>query len=344
MEDAKELLNKFHEQFSQWETSIVADEWEKSAEEIYKFFPELCKNFLFGECGRVIGLLQTAQNHGKKVDWSKIVDSINSVFVQMPKSEREILFPLYLKLGDTAVEPLLTLLKDVEAKDLRIQIIELLKNIFAKSPNLLPKLLDSTNEPWYLVRNLILIAGEVGLESLAPHLERFVNYNNAKVKRETAEALIKIKGINAVPYLTKLIVDKDPSVRKDVVEALFRYQLWSTVAAENILFAMRNALEKVNDETEENFVRVSVSYLTNALPHLHNPERALKGLVTLVKMYGKKSLIPGRKNKIQIGVLSTLLNSLNGISKEKLTPFVSALENSTNVKELQQIIQKIKSR
>ncbi len=343
MTDAKEILKKFPELFNQWETSIVGDEWEKASEEIYNYFPELCKNFLFGECVRVIGLLQTAQQHGKNVEWKKIVDVLNAIFREMPKSDREILFPIYFKLGEKAVSPLLELLKDVEAKDQRIQIIEILKNIFAKSPELLPKLLDTTNEPWYLVRNLILIAGEVGVEELAPHLERFISYDNEKVKKELAEALIKIKGINAVPYLTKLLLEKNPIVRKGVVELLLRYQLWSTVAAENILFAMRNSMDRVNDEDEESFVRVSVSYLTNALSHLHNPERALKGLITLLKMYGKKSLIPGRKSKIQTGVLSTLLNSLSGIKREKLQPFMPALEESTNIKELLSIINKLKT-
>ncbi len=343
MADVKELLKNFPDLFEKWESSIVGEEWDKSLEEIYSYFPQLCKNFLFGECSRVIGLLQTAQQHGREIDWGRIVGELNEVFTTMPKSDREILFPIYFKLGERAVPYLLDLLRNVEAKDQRMQVIEILKNIFAKTPELLPELLDKTNEPWFLVRNLILIAGEVGIEDLAPHLERFISYDNERVKRELAEALIKIKGINAVPYLTKLLLDRNPSVRRGVVESLLRYQLWSTVAAENILFAMRNALDKVNEEEEENFVRVSLSYLTNALPQLHNPERALKGLVTLVKMYGKKTLIPGRKHKIQIGVLSTLLNSLTGVKREKLEPFIPELEKATNIKELQSVIEKLKS-
>ncbi len=343
MEKAKELIGKFSEQIEKWERDLTTEDWEKDLEEIYSFFSQLCENSLFGECMRILGLLQTAQQHGKEIDWDKIITALNSTFVKLPKSEREILFPVYIKLGERAVTPLLNLLKDVEAKDLRIQIIEILKNIFARHTDILPRLLDTTNEPWYLVRNLILIAGEIGTEDLAQHLERFTGYDNEKVKKELAEALIKIKGINSVQYLTKLIIDKNPVVRRSVVESLLRHQLWSSVASENILFALRNAMDRINDEKEEQFVRVSVSYLTNALPHLNNPERALKSLVTLVKKYGKKGLIPGKKTKQQIGVLSTLLNSLAAVDREKLKSILPLLESATSVRELQEIISKLKS-
>ncbi len=344
MEEGKNLLNQFSELFEKWETSIATDEWEKSAEEIYKIFPQLCKNFLFGECTKLIGLLQTASQHGKEIIWGRIVAEINKSFVEMPKAEREILFPVYFKLGENAVESLLNLLKEVESKDLRIQIIEILKNIFTKSPTLLPKFLDTITEPWFLVRNLIMIAGEIGSEDIVPHMEKFMGNPNEKVKRELAETIIKIKGINAVPYLNKMLIDKNPLIRRQVVELLLRYQLWSTVGAENILFSMRNAMDRIGSEEEENFVRVSVSYVTNALPRLHNPERVIKGILTLVKMYGKKSLIHGRKSKTQTKVLSTLLNSLSGVAPEKLQPFLPELENSTNMKELQEVLEKLKSR
>jgi len=339
-----DLLKNLEEKITYWKTNISIGKGEDVVDELYQSLDVLSTNHFYGEVIKIIKILVSAEQVDLSIDWDKIISIINKQLLSVPKSDREMLFPIYIILGEKAVTPLLELLKDVEAKDLRYQIITILKEIFGKDKEAFVKLLETVNEPWFLVRNIVFIAGELGDENIVPYLEKFIAYNNIKVKKETAEALIKLKGINSAQYIVKFINEKDPVIRYNIVELLLRYQIWSLLIAENLLFTFRSCFDKVGVEEVEKYIRGCITYLSTTIPHLHNPERVIKGFIPILKTYGKKNLLSMKKSKTQIRLIKRLLESLFGVESEKIAPYIDELISSTQNKEFLEVLNSIKSK
>ncbi|HJX60733.1 MAG TPA: HEAT repeat domain-containing protein [Thermodesulfobacteriota bacterium] len=66
---------------------------------------------------------------------------------------------------------------------------------------------------WYLVRNIIYILGRIGKEQAFPYLQKSLNHNEIRVRREAIQALGLIGGPKAVGLLIRALTDIDVRIR-----------------------------------------------------------------------------------------------------------------------------------
>ena len=66
---------------------------------------------------------------------------------------------------------------------------------------------------WFLVRNIIYILGRIGKEQSLPYIQRALNHEDLRVKREAIQALGLIGGQKAIGLLVRALTDNDVRVR-----------------------------------------------------------------------------------------------------------------------------------
>ena len=115
----------------------------------------------------------------------------------------------FKELGGIAAPVLTDALAEEENWEVRRGIIAVLASLGrAAMPVLLKRLDDSS---WFLVRNLALLLGEIGGQSLVEPLAGLLMHAEPRVRREAAGALGKIGGSRAVAHLRQAILDPEVS-------------------------------------------------------------------------------------------------------------------------------------
>jgi hypothetical protein len=106
---------------------------------------------------------------------------------------------------------LLEILTEAGDRAIRKTILELLgeKNIVSWQ-DLEPLLTDPR---WYVVRNAVHLAADIGHHDLVYHAGRLLAHPDVRVRRETVRALGRLGGSDSVHGLVQALSDGDPSVR-----------------------------------------------------------------------------------------------------------------------------------
>ncbi|HEX2189725.1 MAG TPA: HEAT repeat domain-containing protein [Longimicrobiaceae bacterium] len=127
------------------------------------------------------------------------------------EEERAELQSALLHLGAETVTPLVRALTDAQDRSARRAYRDAL---VALERTGIPLLEDMAgDERWFVVRNMVNILGEIpGAESLE-HFARTVQHPDARVRRETVQALTRLGGEEAVPLLVRALSDPDPGIR-----------------------------------------------------------------------------------------------------------------------------------
>ncbi|MEZ4648002.1 MAG: HEAT repeat domain-containing protein [Candidatus Eisenbacteria bacterium] len=119
---------------------------------------------------------------------------------------------------DDTIRHLCLLLGDIESGRVRRRLIDLLVERCKTSwTALLPILSDSR---WYLVRNIVLILGQVGNRVIAPSLHRVVKHSDHRVRKEALIALDKLDPGRAVSDLKDALRDSESRVRVVAAQTL----------------------------------------------------------------------------------------------------------------------------
>jgi HEAT repeat protein len=78
------------------------------------------------------------------------------------------------------------------------------------------------DERWYVVRNAVHLAAEMGHEEVAEHAARLMGHGDVRVRRETVRAMGRLAGTSTVRVLAQALSDSDASVRTLAANALGR--------------------------------------------------------------------------------------------------------------------------
>lgn len=125
---------------------------------------------------------------------------------------------LLVSLGDAAVPPLLERLAEEETLSARRKVMGTLSRLGPVAlPHLVAGLRDSR---WYVVRNLVLVLGTIGLPEAVAPLRPLLTYPDPRVRKEVVKALTRIGTAAAADALLQRLGDPDPGVRQSVIAAL----------------------------------------------------------------------------------------------------------------------------
>jgi hypothetical protein len=114
-------------------------------------------------------------------------------------------------LQKNSIKPLIKLLGELKNSKARRVFCDALAEIGKNAIELFTPFMDDRR--WYLVRNIIYVLGRVGKEQSLPYIQRAMNHEDIRVRREAIQALGLIGGPKAVGLLVKSLTDNDVRIR-----------------------------------------------------------------------------------------------------------------------------------
>lgn len=135
-----------------------------------------------------------------------------------PQQEVETFVRLMRLAGPTAVPVLLMVLADEPSRRIRER---LLRVIVAMGDDALDEISRRLGDDrWYVLRNLVLIVGEIGDRKRAPKMDTAIRHEDVRVRAEAVRTLIKVGGAEAARLLTEGLADADEQVRLAAIHGL----------------------------------------------------------------------------------------------------------------------------
>jgi hypothetical protein len=110
-----------------------------------------------------------------------------------------------------SIQPLIKLLGELKNSKTRRVLCDSLSEIGKNAIEIIVPFID--DKRWYLVRNIIYILGRIGKEQAFPYLQKSLNHNEIRVRREAIQALGLIGGPKAVGLLIRALTDIDVRIR-----------------------------------------------------------------------------------------------------------------------------------
>ena len=126
---------------------------------------------------------------------------------------------LLLALGDVAVNRLLDMLRDNKDSNERVRIM---RNIIAIGHSAIPVITEriDVNAPWYYLRNLAYMIGQIGSGKCAEALQPLLCHENSRVRLEALKSLQRTGGEERARILLAALPGADENFKLNIVEAL----------------------------------------------------------------------------------------------------------------------------
>ena len=110
-----------------------------------------------------------------------------------------------------SISPLITLLGELKNSKTRRVICDALSEIGKNAIELIAPFIDDRR--WFLVRNVTYILGRIGKEQAFPYIQKALNHEDLRVRREAIQALGLIGSPKAIGLLVKALSDEDVRIR-----------------------------------------------------------------------------------------------------------------------------------
>ncbi len=239
-----------------------------------------------------------------QINWEKIIKETLPLIFELTQKEKTEMVKLFSLAGPKSIPYLFKLLQTAEDEATRATVIKLLPQFLKNNPDPLIKELTNKEQQWYYYRNLLLIAGETENEKLTEIIASYLYHSDPRVKREAADALIKIKGVNSLPTILKFW---ETNIKENVIIAinsLLRYKIISKWFVKNILGKYMKRWN--NFSLEKDKIEIESKYIAEAIKVKKIDPGTLKKIISIVIDEGKKKNIfkplSGDKRKI-LGII-----------------------------------------
>ena len=114
-------------------------------------------------------------------------------------------------LQKNSIKPLIKLLGEIKNSKTRRVFCDALSEIGKNAIEVFTPFTEDRR--WYLVRNILYILGRIGKEQSLPDIQKALNHEDLRVKREAIQALGLIGGQKAIGLLARGLTDNDVRVR-----------------------------------------------------------------------------------------------------------------------------------
>lgn len=151
---------------------------------------------------------------------TNILPNLKEAFNSDDKQLRELALTVFVSFGRQSVPILLELLKTHNDKWIRKQLIRSITEIGSAGVQPMINELYKQGNPWYYLRNIISILGEIGDRRIAGKLNLLLYNEHPQVREETIMALYRISPDTAENHIVKALEDQDNRVREKAIYAL----------------------------------------------------------------------------------------------------------------------------
>lgn len=146
----------------------------------------------------------------KRGDGDKLRE-IESYVEELTDAKMEDLFCYLGQMDPVAIEPLCQMLAEAETRRVRYMLARVISIIAKDSVEQLAPFLK--DERWYVVRNIAMILGMIATEATLPYLKKVAGHGDARVRREVARALGRVKSPEGLGTLRDLLDDENKMIR-----------------------------------------------------------------------------------------------------------------------------------
>lgn len=154
---------------------------------------------------------------------------INQLVTADAESLGRSVLPLVIDLGATLAPAIIEALGTEEDRNRRGRLVKALKAIGKPAyPSLMDALQSST---WYVVRNALMVLGDIGSPAHVGAIGRKIDYGDQRVRRASARALAKIGGAEAERFLIDALADRNSEMQSEVLLCLGSLRAESAVPA-----------------------------------------------------------------------------------------------------------------
>ena len=140
---------------------------------------------------------------------SETVRSLVEASMGRPRREVDIIMEIIRTRGAQSIPLLLDALADEETRNVRSRLLRILTGMGNEVGQIVVE--RFTDDRWYVLRNLAMILGEVGDQSMVEHLSSVFDHRDARVRREAIASTIRLGGPQAAPLLVRALGEEDPA-------------------------------------------------------------------------------------------------------------------------------------
>lgn len=204
-----------------------------------------------------------AGNVLKSLSEGGILDPILKEFRTNEDNKRAQAVERLVKLGAASVEQLLNILRESEDKSERSRILKVVSDIMEPAVPALTEQIRQ-NEPWYYIRNLILLFGRVGDETHLQIIRPFLEHEDLRVRRETLNSVFKIGGKNSEEILLSALPVADDRLKIRIVSMLGAMKCHDAVSH---LLKLLESMPRIATELREEMAEKICTALGNIGSH-----------------------------------------------------------------------------
>ncbi len=147
----------------------------------------------------------------------RIIRSIGGQLCDLTESRLDEVFAYLALMTPTAVGPLCDLLAESEQKGVRYLLCRAISIVARTDTDSLRRMM--LDHRWYVVRNMVMIAGMIGSAEVMPLLRLVSSHREPRVRKEVARSLGRIRSEGSLDILRDLIRDENKSVRRAAITA-----------------------------------------------------------------------------------------------------------------------------
>ena len=183
-----------------------------------------------------------------KISDDEMLGHILSVLVEGGEQSFESMVMIAELLSKTLLPKLFETLKTTEDRKKRLAILKMMPRMGLDVLTLAKDELAKTDNEWYVIRNMILLVGELGTETEVELLQPFLNHADARVRYEAIKGSYAKMGGKALDFLTPYIHDEDLSIKRLVISLFGEMKM---KRSEPVLAQILEKRTKVQKEEED---------------------------------------------------------------------------------------------
>ena len=130
------------------------------------------------------------------------------------------LFDYLKQLPWAAIDPLLASLGELKSFKAREAVCAVLAELGKEQLDLIARGLD--DDRWYVVRNVVMVLGQIGTPNIINHLKKTIRHPDYRVRKETIEAAARINTGDSVDFMILALSDPDAKIQMSSLDFLIQ--------------------------------------------------------------------------------------------------------------------------
>jgi len=229
-------------------------------------------------------------------------------------------------LGRNTVPHLVDMLGELENFATRSMVCTVLENWGEKSIELLSK--GVYDRRWYVVRNVVGVLGRIGSPLAIPYLKKTIGHQDLRVRKQTLEALSRIKGEEVTSILLGLLEDPEEKLRVRAARFLGERPIQEAFEHISNLISRKNFRDKSPEEKK---------ILLETFAHSGKD----KAVNLLKKLILKKAWFKKDKKKETSYLALKALASVNSPSSQEALKELSTYGSKKTRQQANQLLEKL---